>query len=117
MVDTDTETAPAAAAPVKRPRTPKRLQKRELTLAEAAEQWIRAKRMMNRAKPLLEEAAPILLTHFERTGKESYEERIGWNWSGGGVVLDQPKVRAFLGAQLAKFQKRASRSRSLTLLK
>lgn len=90
--------------------------KRRLTLAQAAEQWERAKREMDRQKALLEEAAPVLLEHFEKTGRGSYRDRIGWTWSGGALVLDQPRVREFLGARLGEFQKRTSRSRSLRLL-
>lgn len=105
------------AAVAKRVRKPKRLSKRELTLPEAAEQWCKAKRATTRAKAQLEEAAPILLAHFEKTGDQDYADCVGWNWTGGALVLDQGKIRAFLGPQLAKYQTRAGRSRSLTLLK
>jgi hypothetical protein len=95
---------------------PARLQKRKLTLTEAADQWEKAKREMERQKPLLEEAGAILLAYFDRTGKGCYRDRIGWTWSGGGLVLDQAAVREFLGSRLHEFQKRAARSRSLRLL-
>lgn len=94
-----------------------RLQKRKLTLSEAATQWVEAKREIDRQKALLEEAAGPLLAHFEKTGRGSYRDLIGWSWSGGGLVLDQAKVREFLGERLTDFQKRAGRSRSLKLLK
>jgi hypothetical protein len=116
VVDT-AEAAPARAPVAGKPPTPRRLQKRKLTLAEAAEQWERSKREIERQKPLLEEAAGVLLAHFEKTERGSYKDRIGWSWSGGGLVLDQAAVRAFLGARLGEFQKRATRSRSLRLLK
>lgn len=93
-----------------------RVQKRKLTLAEAAEQWERAKLEIERQKPLVEEAAAVLLAHFEKTGSAGYKNRIGWKWSGGSLVLDQPKVREFLGRRLGEFQKRTQRSRSLVLL-
>jgi hypothetical protein len=110
-------TEPATRAAVKRPPTPKRLQKRKLTLADAAGQWEKAKREMDRQKALLEEAAEVLLAHFEKTGRAGYKDRIGWTWSGGSLILDQPKVRAYLGARLEEFQTRTSRKRSLRLLK
>lgn len=90
--------------------------KRTLTLAEAATQWERAKLEIERQKPLLEEAAAVLLKHFERTGNPGYKNRIGWKWNGGSLILDQAKVRAFLGAKLGEFQRRTERSRSLVLL-
>lgn len=110
--------APAKASkPDRKAPTPRRLQKRKLTLAEAAEQWEQAKREVEAQKGLLEEAAGVLLAHFERTGRGAYKDRIGWSWRGGSLVLDQPKVREFLGDRLTEFQKRTDRSRSLTLLK
>ncbi len=91
--------------------------KRKLTLAEAAEQWENAKREIDRLKPLLEEAAPVLFDHFDRTGRATYRDRIALVTRGGSLVLDQPKVREFLGARLGEFQKRTEPSRSLSLLK
>jgi hypothetical protein len=126
MAPTAAPDKPAARTPVTRraprklrptPPTPPVLQKRKMTLAEAAEQWEKAKRDMQAAKALLDEAAPVLLDYFERTNRPDYKKRVGWNWTGGGVVLDQGKVRAFLGARLAEFQTRSRRSRSLTLLR
>lgn len=118
MAPAQTAKKPAVRAPIKQPvRTPKRLQKRELTLTEAADQWERAKRAMEREKPLLEEAAAVLLAHFDKTGRGAYKDRIGWKWSGGQLYLDQEALRAYLGAKVADFQKRAKRSRSLMLLK
>ncbi|MGN6870293.1 MAG: hypothetical protein ACTHMY_18035 [Solirubrobacteraceae bacterium] len=97
--------------------TPRALQKKTLTLGEAADQWERCQREMDRLKPLLDEAKAVLLAHFERTGRGSYKDRIGWNWKGGQLYLDQEAVREFLGAKFSDFQKRANRSRSLVLLK
>ncbi len=114
---------PQGEAPAKAPKavrkaaTPRRLQKRKLTLSQAAEQWEQAKREVEAQKGLLEEAAGVLLAHFERTGRCAYKDRIGWSWRGGSLVLDQPKVREFLGDRLTEFQKRTDCSRSLTLLK
>lgn len=94
-----------------------RVSKRKLTLTEAAEQWENSKREIDRLKPLLEEAAPVLLEHFERTGKATYRDRIAVVTRGGGLILNQPKVREFLGTRLPEFQKRTETGRSLTLLK
>ncbi len=97
--------------------TKSRVSKRRLTLTEAAEQWEKAKREIDRAKPLLEEAAPILLEHFEKTGRSTYRDRIALTVGSARLVLDQAKVREFLGDRLSQFQKRTEPSRSLTLLK
>jgi hypothetical protein len=94
-----------------------RVSKRKLTLADAAEQWETAKREIDRCKPLLEEAAPVLLEHFERTGRSTYRDRIALIVGSPKLVLDQAKVREFLGKQLPDFQKRTESSRSLSLLK
>jgi hypothetical protein len=111
-------TAPARAPVAPRPpRTPKALQKRKLTLGEAADQWEKAKREIERNKGPLEEAAGVLLAHFEKTGRPGYKDRIGWTWTGGGLVLDQAAVRELLGERLPEYQHRSKRSRSLRLLK
>jgi hypothetical protein len=97
--------------------TTDRVSKRKLTLAEAAEQWESSKREIDRLKPLLEEAAPVLLAHFEKTGRSTYRDRIALTLGASKLVLDQAKVREFLGESLAKYQKRTEPSRSLSLLK
>jgi hypothetical protein len=94
-----------------------RISKRKLTLAEAADQWQSAKREIDRLKPLLEEAAPVLLAHFEKTGRSSYKDRIALTIGASKLVLDQPKIREFLAERLGEFQKKTAPSRSLTLLK
>jgi hypothetical protein len=90
--------------------------KKKLTVAEAAETWERLKREQDAAKPQLEEAAAVLKEHFERTGRTSYKGRIGIVTVAGRLVLNQAKVREFLGAKLPDFQKRTEPSKSLTLL-
>ena len=120
MGTTQADAPPARAAVKKRPApapAPKRLQKRKLTLSDAADQWEHAKREMERQKPLLEEAAEVLLAHFDKTGRSTYRDRIALILGGGSLVLDQPKVRAFLGERLGEFQTRTVQSRSLRLLK
>jgi uncharacterized membrane-anchored protein YhcB (DUF1043 family) len=92
-----------------------RVSKKKLTLAQAADQWERCKREMDHLKPQLEEAAAVLVDHFERTGRSTYKDRIALSRS-TRLVLDQARVREFLGKQLADFQKRID-IRSLSLLK
>lgn len=94
-----------------------RISKRKLTLTEAASQWETARREIDRCKPLLEEAAPVLLEHFERTGRSTYRDRIAIVIGSSKLVLDQAHVREFLGERLGEFQKRTEPSRSLSLLK
>jgi hypothetical protein len=91
--------------------------KKKLSVAQAADQWEDAKRLIDEQKPLLEEAAEVLLDHFERTGRSTYKDRIALVVGSSRLILDQPKIRAFLGKQLPKFQKRTEPSKSLTLLK
>jgi hypothetical protein len=116
-----TTTAPKPRA--KRNRTPRpvdiapRVTKRSLTLAEAADQYERATRAIDENKPLREEAAKVLLEHFEKTGRSTYKDRIALTIGSARLVLDQAKVRAFLGKRLSEFQTRTKPSRSLTLLK
>lgn len=97
--------------------TTARVSKRKLTLLEAADQWENAKREIDRLKPLLDEAAPVLLAHFEKTGRSTYKDRIALVINPSKLLLDQAKVREYLGERLSKYQKRTEPSRSLTLLK
>jgi hypothetical protein len=117
-----TTTAPKPRAKRKRsPRpvdiAPAGVTKKSLTLAEAADQWEKSKRALDEHQPLLEEAAEVLLAHFEKTGRSTYKDRIALTIGSARLILDQPKVRAFLGKRLPDFQKRTTPSRSLTLLK
>lgn len=118
---TDTAQVPAARAPLSNPakrpaRTPQRLQKQKLTLSEAADQWERSKREIDRLKPLLEESAAVLLEHFEKTHRATYKDRIARQATGGSLVLDQPRIREYLGAKLHEFQKRTPQGWTLKLL-
>lgn len=89
--------------------------KKKLTVTEAADQWERCKREADLLKPQLEEAAAVLLEHFERTGRSTYKDRIVLT-RGSRTVLDQAKVREFLGRRLHEFQKLIT-TKSLSLLK
>jgi hypothetical protein len=91
------------------------ISKTKLTLTQAEEQWVTAKTEIARHEALRDEAAAVLLGHFEKTGKPSFK-RVGWKWNGGQLILDQPKVREFLGDKLSRYQKRTDRSRGLQLL-
>lgn len=91
-----------------------RVTKKKLTLAQAADQWIRCKREMDKLRPQLEEAADVLKEHFEKTGRHTYKDRIALSTT-TRLVLDQAKVRAFLGKRLEEFQKRVP-VKSLSLL-
>lgn len=90
--------------------------KKRMTITEAADQWERCKREMDRLKPQLEEAAAIVLAHLQKTAKTNYRGRIGLVQGASRLILDQAKVREFLGAQLHKYQKRITPKPSLTLL-
>jgi hypothetical protein len=71
---------------------------------------------MDKTKPLLEEAADVLKEHFEKTGRTTYKDRIALVVNPAKTVLDQAKVRVFLGKRLPEFQKETAPSKSLTLL-
>ncbi|MGD0386403.1 MAG: hypothetical protein ABSB73_09740 [Solirubrobacteraceae bacterium] len=107
---------PAPKAPAKTPPAPARATKRKLTIAEAADRWEHARRETDRLKGDLAEAAEVLDAYFERTGRLTYKDRIVRNRTGGTLVLDQSKVREFLGARLQEFQTRTKLGWSLKLL-
>jgi hypothetical protein len=86
--------------------------KRKLSPTQAAEQWKKAKAAVDKNRPLLEEAAEVLKPHIEKTGKPF--KGIGLSL-GSRLILDQEKVRAYLGKKLSKFQKRVP-TKSLTLV-
>jgi hypothetical protein len=90
--------------------------KRKLTVAQAADQFEKARKTIDKTKPLLEEAAEVLKEHFAKTGRTTYKDRIALVTNAGRLVLDQAKVRAYLGKRLGEFQKRTQPSTSLALL-
>jgi hypothetical protein len=119
---TATATKPAAKRTPK-PRTKRaapaaapRVTKRELTLTEAADQWEKADREIERLQALRKEAAPVLLAHFEKTGRRAYKDRIALRQGADRTILDQEKVKEYLGEQLERFQTRVSPKPSLTRL-
>jgi hemerythrin superfamily protein len=125
MGPSQTAEAPARAEPVKprKPPTPKRLQKKVLTLAQAAEQWERTDDKLaelgEKVKTLEAEhaeAEEILLAHFVKTGSSDYKKRLGHEWTKTRLILDQAKVTKFLGEQLKKYQKRTESKHRVTRL-
>jgi hypothetical protein len=109
---------PAPRAPKRRAPAPApRVTKRDLTLAEAAEQWEAADREIERLTALRKEAAPVLLKHFEKTGRISYKNRIALRQGADRTVLDQDAVKAFLGERVPEFQTRVTPKPSLTRMK
>jgi streptogramin lyase len=104
-----------ATAPKKRS-APKGPTKKKLTVDQAGEQWVKAKRAIARHNALAAEAAEVLFEHFEKTGKKTWRDRIALVTNPPKSILDQPKVKAFLGAKLPQFMKRTQSSKSLSLL-
>jgi hypothetical protein len=82
-----------------RVRTPKLLQKRKLTLREAAEQWVETTDAIAGLKELQKEAADVLIAHVERTSRRTFFNLIAAERSGGSLVMDQAAVRAALPAE------------------
>lgn len=112
---TATKRKPAARRRSTTPR-PGEIRKRRLSAAQAADQWENSTREMARHKALREEAAEVLIPHLARTVSKVYKDRIRLVVTTGNLVLDQEKVRAFLGKRLPKFQKRSKGSKYLQLI-
>lgn len=96
--------------------TPSTVTKKKLTVTDAAKQWVAAKKAENEAKALLKEAAPVLLAHFEKTGKKTYKDLVGVSQGPPRTILDQDAVKEFLGARLTEFQTTSTPRPSLFLL-
>lgn len=77
-----------------------------MTLAKAAEVWIKAKKAEDSAKATKDVAADILKDHFRKTNRQSYKSRAGR--IGLAVTsrtrLDTQKVKQELGDRLPRFQ-------------
>jgi|1186.fasta_scaffold08126_5 hypothetical protein len=117
---TATTTKPTRAPkkrPAKKPAPAARLSKTELTVAEAADQWEAADRDAERAAALKKEAGPVLLAHFEKTGRLSYKDRIALRQGADRTVLDTDAVKSFLGERLPEFQTRVTPKPSLTRMR
>ena len=89
----------------------------KLTVAGAVEQWAECTVAIQGLTILRNEAAKVLLDSAERTGRRTFKDRIAVVQTGGSLVLDQAKVRDYLGARLADFQTKTRLGWSLKLLK
>lgn len=67
-----------------------------MTVAEAAEQWVAAKRAAKAADARLKPAARVLLDHFRRTGRAAYKDMVAYSRT-TYTGLDLELVRAELG--------------------
>ncbi len=92
------------------------LTKKKLSIGEAAEQWANATQTIKEQKALADEAAPILLAYFERTGRKTYKDTVGVRQGPPRTILDQQAVKEFLGGRLSEFQTTADPKPSLYLL-
>jgi hypothetical protein len=121
MVPTaEAQDAPARAAVERKPRTPKALQKRKLTLAAAIDQYEETARAIEGLTPLRDEAKAVIIAHGERTGRRTFKDRIAMVSSGGALVLNQAKAVEFIleaGERLEDFKTRTKLGWSLKLLK
>lgn len=89
---------------------------RKLTLTDAVDQWERTTRAIEGLKILQKEAAEVLIDHGKKTGRRTFKDRIAMVATGGSLTLDQPAVKAYLGAKLADFQTRTKAGWTLKLL-
>jgi hypothetical protein len=90
---------------------------RRLTVANAVDQWAETTLAIQGLEILRKEAAGVLLAHAAKTGRRTFRDRIAVVQSGGSLILDQRKVREFLGARLAAFQTQTKLGWTLKLLK
>jgi hypothetical protein len=100
---------PAALAP--------RVTKRELTVAEAADQFVDADLAMEAQKARKQEAAAVLKAYFERTGRTKYKHLVELRQGSDRTVLDQDAVKEFLGERLPEFQTRVTPAPSVSRIK
>lgn len=108
-MSTTTETKPRKAA------TPKALKK--MTLGEAIERWAETTRAIEGLQLVRKQAEEILLEHAQRTGRRSFKDLIAVVQTGGSYVLDQPRVKEFLGERVSEFMKKTKLGLSLKLLR
>lgn len=92
------------------------LTKKKLTVSQAADQWVKARKAIDRNKPLLDEAAEVLEEHFEKTGKTTYKDLIAYVTNTPRTVWKTEELKKFLGKRLPEFRKKTKPSKSLTLL-
>lgn len=97
--------------------TADRITKQELTVAQAAEQWLEADREIERLSALRKEADAVLKDYFERTGRTTYKRLLELVTTAPRTILDQDAIKAYLGPKLADFQTRSKPSKKITRLK
>jgi hypothetical protein len=81
------------------------------------QQWAECTLAIQGLTILRSEAAKVLLDKAAKTGRRTFSDRIAVVQTGGSLVLDQAKVRDYLGSKLADFQVRTRLGWSLKLLK
>lgn len=94
-----------------------RLAKRELTTAEAAEQFVAADLEAERQAALKKEAAAVLKAYFAKTGRTKYKQLVELRQGADRTVLDQDKIKEFLGERLPDFQTRVTPAPSISRVK
>lgn len=97
--------------------TAPRVTKRELTTAEAAEQFVAADLEAERQAALKKEAAAVLKTYFAKTGRTKYKQLVELRQGADRTVLDQDKVKEYLGDLLPDFQTRVTPAPSVSRVK
>lgn len=74
-----------------------------MTVAEAAEQWLKAKKAAKAAEAQMAPAKKVLLDHFRKTGRATYKDLVAYSRTTyTGVDLDA--VRAELGKKMDRFE-------------
>ncbi len=76
---------------------------KSMTVAEAAEQWLAAKRDAKAAEARLAPAKRVLLEHFRKTERSTYKDLIAYSrttYSG----VDLEALRAELGKKIERFE-------------
>jgi hypothetical protein len=76
-----------------------------VTVAKAAEEFIRIKRRQKQLEAELVEPRETLLKHFRRTGAADYKGLVSYSKS-VREQLDTKKVKAFLGKKVSRFLKK-----------
>jgi hypothetical protein len=105
--------------------TAERVEKtRKLTLAAAADQWENAdaeleelQREVKRLEGLKKQAAPVVLDHLVKTGRTRYKGRIELVQGSPRRVLDQTRVKEFLGDRIADYETTVTPAPKLKRLK
>lgn len=79
-----------------------------LTVAEAAEQWLAAKKDIKAAETKLKPAKAVLLEHFRRTGRSTYKGLIAYSVTPYVAVVPD-LVRQVLGKRISEVEETRER--------